>query len=1127
MSVRRAIRRIAIGVVLFSVGIQGKGTGQPLEEQELLPGYFRTLSGDSIAYESPIASSGTALLARATDGSSSIAWETQAVPEAAKDTVAFIWLAGLGSNIGEKQFRLSVNGKDVATFTTSSRDFWEVAGAGGIFLQFQTIMVDRAGDHFGFMRLSLPPGMATPGKPVALRMTGEDARSMAWVMTFTSPLEEGVTASSRPVIMRVKKRSVQPLDLEIVNIGKATTALLTVPGLPAEKINVPFGVTRHTVHLTPVDAEKTVQVGLEMEKIRKTASATLTPARKWTVYFVQHTHTDIGYTRSQTEILAEHLRYIDYALDYCDRTDGYPDEAKFRWTCETSWAVREYLKVRPPRQIARLKTRVQEGRIEVTGMLLNWAEVADENALVHSLEPIAALRELGLPVRTAMQDDVNGYAWGFVDYFHGLGIKYVTSGINAARALKPFKVPTPFWWESPSGKRVLAFRADHYMTGNFSNIHTDNFVLIERTLPKYLRQLESDGYPYDRISMQHSGYLTDNSPPSTFASENIRRWNETYEWPKLRTATVHEYLQWVEAEHGKSLPVFRAAWPDWWTDGFGCAVRETAAGRQTQADLIVNQGLLSMAQLFGASLPQAVLQQIRSVADHLHFYNEHTFGAAESISDPLAENTQVQWSEKSSYAWQAVMQSRLLRESAMGHLQPFLTASVEPSVVVFNTLNWKRSGMHLLYADNQVLPKEREFRIVDGQNRALPVQLVQSRSEGNYWALWVTDVPPLGYTTYRIITTGESRKGEPRFTPSDTVENSFYRLVVDRKKGAIKSLFDRTLGREILDPARSWQLGEFIYEKLSDRSHMEQLRLGNYRREGLHDVRILPGIDGSLWQSIVLSGSSNGFAKDDGVTCEIRLFKTVKRIDLVFKARKLPVTDPEAVYVAFPFSLQGGKLWFEAQGGMVMPGENQIPGTATDWNAVQNFAALRGADAQIILTSDEIPLMQFGGINTGRYDPGAKPATQQIFSWVLNNYWTTNFRASQEGEMSWSYVLTSDPDTSNSFAARFGWGARIPFVSRVLPGANAASSLPGTASAWPFVPSSLLLVSTRPAKEGVILHLREVTGKNTMFAGSEGAKGWTIEEVDALGRQLRQATTVSFGPYETKFVRVWTKRTGD
>ena len=68
------------------------------------------------------------------------------------------------------------------------------------------------------------------------------------------------------------------------------------------------------------------------------------------------------------EILAEQLRYIDYALDYCDATDNYPDFAKFRWTCEIAWAVSEYLKCRPAEQIARLKQRVKEGRIELATM---------------------------------------------------------------------------------------------------------------------------------------------------------------------------------------------------------------------------------------------------------------------------------------------------------------------------------------------------------------------------------------------------------------------------------------------------------------------------------------------------------------------------------------------------------------------------------------------------------------------------------------------------------------------------------------------------------------------------------------------------------------------------------------
>ena len=45
-------------------------------------------------------------------------------------------------------------------------------------------------------------------------------------------------------------------------------------------------------------------------------SVAMVPPKKWEIYFVQHSHTDIGYTRPQSEILAEHMRYIDYALDY-------------------------------------------------------------------------------------------------------------------------------------------------------------------------------------------------------------------------------------------------------------------------------------------------------------------------------------------------------------------------------------------------------------------------------------------------------------------------------------------------------------------------------------------------------------------------------------------------------------------------------------------------------------------------------------------------------------------------------------------------------------------------------------------------------------------------------------------
>ena len=126
---------------------------------------------------------------------------------------------------------------------------------------------------------------------------------------------------------------------------------------------------------------------------------TLIPPKKWEIYFVQHSHTDIGYTRPQSEILAEHMRYIDYALDYCDQTDGLPDDAKFRWTCESAWVTREYLRSRPAAQIERFKKRIAEGRIEVTGMYCNMAEISDENVMYDFLQPLKEFNKLGIPVK--------------------------------------------------------------------------------------------------------------------------------------------------------------------------------------------------------------------------------------------------------------------------------------------------------------------------------------------------------------------------------------------------------------------------------------------------------------------------------------------------------------------------------------------------------------------------------------------------------------------------------------------------------------------------------------------------------------------------------------------------------
>lgn len=932
-----------------------------------------------------------------------------------------------------------------------------------------------------------------------------------------------------PMVPKTAQGERQVLRVVIESAGLANaTVQLTSAAWPAGASTTVRSLRRgrQTVELEvpPLTGPTAVAVSLASAGVtREFGPFTVEPPRHWTVYLAQHTHTDIGYTRPQTEILPEHLRYIDYALDYCDLTDGFPDDARFRWTCETSWAVREYLRVRPPKQIERLKKRVAEGRIEICGLMLNMSEIAGESALAAVLRPLRALRtEFGVPVRTAMQNDVNGAGWCLPDYFTDIGIRYFTMGINKTRSILPFDKPTPFWWESPSGKRVLACRADHYHLGNFWHIHEGRVDRTRPGLEDYLLSLEERGYAFDRIGVQFSGYHTDNSPPAAIECDLVRAWNEQFAWPHLRMATAQEYLAWVEREKGDKLPVHRQAWPDWWTDGFGSAARETAAARQTESAMQVNHGLLSIASMLGATIRSATMQRAGAIQDDLLFYHEHTYGAAESISDPLAENSQVQWGEKASYVWTAVKNSALLREEAFGLVQDFLPRAEVPTLAVFNTLNWTRSGLVRVFIDHEMLPPDRAFQLRDGTN-TVPAQAMERRADGTYWAIWAPEVPPLGYKILRIESSDQPRAKEPALTNSAGLENAFYRLVFDRQRGAVSSLVDKETGLELVDAKAGWALGQCLHETGPANRQMKPER---FQRTPLRNVRIQPGEAGPIWKSLDFTAELEGCATNQGVRGEIRLYETEKRLEFHFALRKLPVPSPESVYVAFPFQSAEGRMLYEAQGGCVVPGDDQIPGSSSDWQTLQSFLSVRNAAGQIIIGSEEAPLAQLGDFNLGKWQPVTRVEKPHFYSWVMNNYWFTNFRTEQEGEFKWHYYLTSTRDPSRGTATRFGWGSRVPLAVRVLPRAKPGPTpRPQSLSTIRISAPNILIVETRPTSDGtaILQCLRETEGKATTLTGQD-VETWTTilgaSEVNVLEEPMREGLeTITFKPYEVKFVR--------
>jgi alpha-mannosidase len=163
--------------------------------------------------------------------------------------------------------------------------------------------------------------------------------------------------------------------------------------------------------------------------------------------------------------------------------------------------------------------------------------------------------------------------------------------------------------------------------------------------------------------------------------------------------------------------------------------------------------------------------------------------------------------------------------------------------------------------------------------------------------------------------------------------------------------------------------------------------------------------------------------------------------------------------------------------------------------------------------------MQFGAINTGRYQAGALPQSTHIFSWPMNNYWVTNFNADQRGGHQWTYYFTSSGNITNNFATHFGWGSRIPFLTRVLSGEGTGKNL----SEGSFIrgwPSNVILISSQPAENGnsVFIHLRETDGRETSLNLLNGITGkpFVITETDATGSKIVNPVKI-FKPFESKF----------
>ncbi|HVW93889.1 MAG TPA: glycoside hydrolase family 38 C-terminal domain-containing protein [Devosia sp.] len=804
-----------------------------------------------------------------------------------------------------------------------------------------------------------------------------------------------------------------------------------------------------------------------------------------TIYVCNHSHTDIGFTDYQEVAFRQHGEFVERALDLIEATDGYPEEARYSWTCETTGPLLRHLRSASPEQVRRFQHWHKAGRIDVAAMQYNLTPLLNVEQMHRTLYPLRALREeYGLTVETAMQDDVNGVSWLYADLLAELGVWFYTAAINPIRGARPRPFPGAFRWQGPSGKEVLAWNGYHYLFGR-SQAGLGNWDLVDRLLPRWVDRLEADAsYPFDFLYCEATHPVrVDNGPPDPRMPDFVKRWNEEDRPWRLQFLTATQFGRLLRDHYGNAIGTQSGDWTDHWTDGPGSSAYETGVNRQAHEIMGAAEAIAAWNRARGADGWDA--KRAARTYEDMTLYDEHTWGAYSSIEAPDSLFSRAQWNRKAGYAFNAVMEAHDQLARAANTLAAPLGTKGPEGIFNLGDLKpeeaFKPSGINEVLVIN-TLPWERRVVVEEPEPRggAAPVGMLDCFfNRGSSWGggrpipairRAVGSVPPMGYAFLPI---GVADPGDLRAEPG-MIENQFYRIRIDPQGGGLLEFFDKELGHDFAATYQGWRVGQYIYEEVE--SPEDRLAINNY---DFSHPDFFVGNKHTPWKRSVASKVAIGQPRvEQGrasieVTIEaagVRSATAVYSLDtgsrvlaIDWVIDKLDHPEAEAVFIAFPFNLAGKDFRLDLNGIPAEPNRDQLDGAAKDWYPLQRWVDVSDGDRGVTLAPLDAPLVHLGGITTGKWSRTLEPEGPTIMSWALNNHWMVNFKASQDGRIPLRYRLTTHAGRCDAgAAARFAAEAEMPPVvlRDIAPAGKRADSF------FSIDPSQPVIVTAKPGEAG-------------------------------------------------------------
>jgi hypothetical protein len=760
------------------------------------------------------------------------------------------------------------------------------------------------------------------------------------------------------------------------------------------------------------------------------------------ILVLHHSHTDIGYTHPQPILWELQRRFIDIAIDLCEESAEWDEPSQLRWTCETTAPVMHWLERASEKQIERFANLIKEDRIAIGAMFLNLTPMYSAHQLVRTLQPIKILRErFGAPIRVGINHDINGLPWPLTQLLLDAGVDSFLMGINPTFGGAPSPRPRGFKWQGSDGRNLLVFNAETYQSFDRRlDLAKASVEAMRQGLESYLNRLEAQSYPYDFIYLSATvpGW-GDNAPPNPNLLRLVRQWNSEGREPPIRIVTPETLMERLCRQD--DLPTRSGDWTDWWNFGAGSTARECRINREAR-EMLKTTEVLGLA---GARSSAETQKRLEEAYFNLNLFDEHSWGAYATICKPWLDEVVHQWYHKANYAYEARSLSRILYRDTL-------------EKVAGNDDEGKFGLEGILFANSAPVPRKRFVRVptawLEGQwvHAVQIVQRLDSQKEflegDQYSVVGPIDLPAGGFAKIPIEELAVARPEDSLVGEEGRIESAHYRLLFDPKTGAITGLYDKERQWEVLDHDSPWPFFGFVRETLDEEKHpahapwfgreaifaFENTAIFNdeprwvpdwpAKREGTKNFLGYETEKDASGVSLVLRWEAPGVRDFEQ---RIELCADRKSVELKAFFYKEDIRTPESIYFALPCNLKTWKAHFDTAGLPVEFDTEQLEGSCRDWITAGQWASVHDETGSVIVACPDAPLFQIGDFHFGKAQTSiVKKPNPLLLLWPVNNYWHTNFPASQPGFVKLRYELTTGGSYDPVDATRFGMEAASP-----------------------------------------------------------------------------------------------------